>query len=428
MKTTATKKFIRKALAASIGVAALGASFHGMAEANSIKDAISNGDATLNLRLRYEDVDQDDLDKDANALTLKTRLTLTTDSINGFKAQLEVDDTTELGSVDYNDKATNPGDSGDAVVADPEGTEVNQAWISYTVADTTAKWGRQRIALDNHRFVGTVGFRQNEQTYDGFTIINKSLADTNIQLGYISNVNRIFGEDVSIGDHDQSSTYLNVSYSGLSFGKLTAYYYDIDNEDVSSFSSKTTGLRFSGKQDIFGYTLEYATQSDANDSSASYDADYTLIEGSVKLGPVTVKVGQEVLGADDSDGYFTTPFATLHKFQGWTDTFLGATGLGNIDGGIEDTYISIGGSVAGVKLMVVYHDFEADDSDAALASVGALTPSGYTVTDDSYGDEIGFVVAKSFGNYGLNLKYAEYDADGFGTDTEKLWLTATAKF
>lgn len=428
MSKTTTKTFIKKALAASIGVAALSASFHGMAEATSIKEAISNGSAQLSFRLRSEDVDQDDVNKDATATTLKSRLTLTTASYNGFQAQLEVDDTTELGSVDYNDKATNPGDADDAVVADPEGTEVNQAWVSYTYEDNTLKTGRQRIALDNHRFVGTVGFRQNEQTYDATTFTSKAIADTVISLGYISNVNRIFGEDVAIGDHDQSSTFLNISYTGLPIGKLTAYHYDIDNEDVASFSSKTIGLRLAGKQGIFGYAVEYATQSDANDSTANYDADYTLIEGSVTLAGVTLKVGQEVLGADDADGYFTTPFATLHKFQGWTDTFLGATGLGNIDGGIEDTYVSIGTTIAGVKLLAVYHDFEADDSDAALAGAGVLTPGGYNVTDDSYGDEIGFVVAKSFGNYGLNLKYAEYDADGFGTDTEKLWLTATAKF
>jgi hypothetical protein len=127
-------------------------------------------------------------------------------------------------------------------------------------------------------------------------------------------------------------------------------------------------------------------------------------------------LGTEVLEADGDDGFFITPMATLHKFQGWSDQFLGG-GLGNIPGGIEDVYLSIGGKVAGFKLLAVYHDFTSDDKGASGNS------------SDDLGSEIDLMIARKFGkNYGLQLKYSDYDADDHGVDTEKLWLTATAKF
>jgi len=391
-------------------------------EAKGITEAIKDGKVTLNFRMRYEDVTQDvngGSDKDADALTLRTRLTYETASYKGFSGLIEMDDVTELGSVDYN---TAPNDSSHpdaATIADPEGTEVNQSWIAYTYKNNTLKYGRQRILLDNQRFVGGVGFRQNEQTYDALTFTSKAIADTEIFLAHITRVNRIFGEDSSLGDHDNSTNLLNVSYKGLPIGKLTGYYYDIDNEDVAIMSTQTAGVRLAGKANNFGYTFEYANQSDAHDNTRSYDAHYYLLEGSAKLGDFNFKIGHEVLGADDNDGYFITPLATLHKFQGWSDKFLNK-GVGNISGGLTDTYATVGTKLGDVRVSLVYHQIAAYDDSVAG-------------TDD-YGIEYGFVVASKVGPVGLSLKYANFSEDVDSTaltqvtDTNKLWLTASAKF
>lgn len=381
------------AVAASVGVSVPAFA------SETITEALKEGDVTLSFRMRYEEVDADGSDK-VDLSTLKTRLTYKSAAYEGFSGLIEMDDVTHIGDFEGG-------------VADPEGTEVNQAYLSYTNGATTVKYGRQRILLDNQRFVGGVGFRQNEQTYDGLSITNKSLPDTTVFLAHIDNVNRIFGEDSPVGDHENDTYLLNVKYAGLEAGTLTAYAYLIDNEDAAAFSSDTYGLRFAGKTGDFGYALEYATQSDAADNPANYDADYINVEGSYKVGSVTLKAGYELLGADGSDGYFTTPLATLHKFQGWNDKFLGG-GLGNITGGIEDTYVSAATTVAGVKLSVVYRSLESDDS----------TASGM----DDLGSEYGFSVAKKFGPVGLSLKYSDYSADDYSTDQDKLWLTATAKF
>ncbi len=372
----------------------------------SIGEALKEGDVNINFRLRFEEVDVDGND-DVDLTSLRTRLTYKTADVKGASALVEMDDVTHLSDFEGG-------------VADPEGTEVNQAYLAYTVAGSTIKYGRQRILLDNQRFVGGVGFRQNEQTYDAVSVTNKSIADTTLFVANVNNVNRIFGEDVASGDHENDTWLLNAQYAGLNAGTLTAYAYLIDNQDAISFSSDTYGVRFVGKtmNGDLNYTLEYATQADAADNPSDYDADYYLLTGSYKMASVTLEGGYEVLGADGSDGQFITPLATLHKFQGWNDKFLGG-GTGNVPGGIQDLYVSAATHFNGVKLSLVYHQLSSDDSDVNNI--------------DNYGSEYGFLVAKKLGPVGLSLKYCDFNADsdaaaaGF-TDSSKIWLTAQANF
>ncbi|WP_415882820.1 alginate export family protein [Neptuniibacter sp. QD72_48] len=366
--------------------------------AESIAEAFQNGETSVSFRLRYEDVEDDSAAEDANALTLKSRLTFKTDEFKSVSALVEVDDVTELDDVEYNDGVNGMGTK--TKIVDPEGTEVNQAYLAFTgLSDTTVKVGRQRILLDNQRFVGGVGFRQNEQTYDSLSVKNSSLADTEVFYAYINDVHGITGSDSKHKTH-----LFNVKYKGLPFGVLTGYYYNFEEDKVGGYDLDTYGVRFSGSQDAGDtkllYTAEYATQ-----DNGSTDPDYYLLEGGVAFSGVTTKLGYEVLGSDGGVG-FNTPLATKHKFQGWVDQFLATPA-----DGIEDIYISVGTKLAGVKLLAVYHDYEVEETGADL------------------GSEWGFVAAKKFGkNYGLSLKYADYDAGDTGADKSKLWLTATANF
>lgn len=370
----------------------------------SLTEALRGGEISLSLRLRFEDVDVAGA-QSSDLTSLRTRLTFSSAAYRGFSASMEMDDVTHIGDFEGG-------------IGDPEGTEVNQVFLAYSVGNTRVKYGRQRIVLDNQRFVGGVAFRQNEQTFDGLSISNKSLPDTTLLLANINNVNRIFGEDDPRGDHRNDTYLLNASYSGLAAGKLTGYAYLIDNKDAVAFSSDTYGLRFSGKalREKLRYTLEFATQSDAADNPRDYRARYTLLEAAYKLGGVTLTGGYELLGADGAGGQFITPLATLHKFQGWADQFLGG-GSGNLPGGIEDIYAAAGTTVAGVKLSLVYHRLSVDDRSIP----------GFA----DYGAEYGLVMARKFGPLALSLKYADFHADsdaaGF-TDTAKTWLTAAATF
>lgn len=369
----------------------------------SLTEALQNSDTKLHLRTRFEDVDQDGVEN-SSALTHKTRLTFQSGAYEGFSLLLEMDDTKALTDVDYNDgTGINPGT---AVIADPEGTEINQSYLAYQVGDTQARYGRQRILLDNQRFVGGVGWRQNEQTYDAFSVKSDALEDLTLFYANVRNVNRIFGKGNVGGEHKHNSHLLNARYSGWAAGSLVGYAYLLDNKDAAALSSDTFGLRWEGTiNEQLGYNLEFATQSEAGDNPTDYSANYLLGEGLAKLEDFTFKVGYEVLGSDSGEAAFTTSLATLHAFQGWTDKFLGTPA-----NGVEDLYLGVSRPVGPINLSLMYHNLSANEGSA------------------EYGSEIGLVAGTRLGPVALTVKYADYSAKDYATDTQKVWLMAAATF
>ena len=143
---------MKKKLLAAALISAMGAS----SASDSFWDSFSDGDASLSFRYRFETVDQDGFDKDANASTLRTRLNYKTKDYKGFTFFVEADNVTQVFEDNYNAGAGNsPSMTQYPVVADPEGTEINQAWFNYNFSEGNGvKVGRQRILLDNQRFVG----------------------------------------------------------------------------------------------------------------------------------------------------------------------------------------------------------------------------------------------------------------------------------
>ena len=403
-------------LAIAIAAIVLGLSGQTFAdEALTLEEALKGGKVDFSFRYRFENVDDDARPDEGHASTLLSRLTYTTQAYKDFQVQLEVDNVSRVGSDNYDDLHNSNTDRG--VVADTDGTAFNQAWVAYTgIDDTTLKFGRQRINLDNQRFVGGVGWRQNEQTYDGVTVVNTSLSDTTAFYAYVQNVERIFGPDdgrngtpAANSNLETEAHIFNANYKGFGFGTLSGYAYLLDVDDIPDASTQTFGARFTGSQGDetkFLYTAEYARQSDYKDSTKSFDADYYTLEAGIEAKGVTGKLGYEVLGADDDKGAFQTPLATLHKFQGFADKFLTTPG-----DGIEDMYASVFTNILGAKVGVIYHDFEAEEGSA------------------DYGDEVDLVIAKQVHkNVHLLFKYANYNADDFGTDTQKAWLQVTVKF
>jgi hypothetical protein len=354
---------------------------------------------SLNMNLRYESVDQDNALKDASALTLSTRLNYKTASYNGFTGVVEFEDSRVIaGQDDYNN--TNGLNAGVySVIADPESTELDQAYVQYNADKFTAKVGRQIITLDGHRFVGHVGWRQDRQTFDAATFSYKGSDKFSASYSYIAKRNRIFAE---AKDLDSKDHLLNAAYK-TSVGKLVGYAYLLEVDNGTSNGIDTYGASLTGKKDKFSYAVEVATQ-----SNGDADTTYMFAEGAYNFGKVTGKLGYESLGSDNGVG-FATPLATAHKFNGWADQFLGTPGVG-----LVDVYATIAGKVLGGKFAVTYHDFSADEGSA------------------DFGSEIDAVYAKGFAkNYKAGIKLASYSAGDAGTgkvDTDKLWLFVSAAF
>ncbi len=387
----------------SLAVAGASIALPAAVSADTFRQAITEGKASADLRYRYEYVDQDGLTQQAGASTLRTALGYATKPWYDAGAFIEFEDISVVGTERYNSSVN--GKTGYPVVSDPAGTEVNQAFLEYAgVAATKIRLGRQRIIYDNARFIGNVGWRQNEQTFDGFSIVNKSLADTTLNYAYLTNVNTITGANLE----SDALHLINVSYGGLKAGTLTAYAYLFDFETATD--TQTLGARFNGSTAVSEgvktvYAVEYASQSDYADAPSTVDADYLLVEAGAGIGASTIKVGYEVLSGDGVYA-FQTPLATKHAFNGWADKFL-TTPVN----GLEDLYFSVESTLSGVKVAAVYHDFTADQGGA------------------DYGSEIDLLAATKLAkDYSVGVKYAGYSTDGFSVDTDKIWLWTGTSF
>lgn len=401
------KKFNRSLLAMSVALTA--GSFTAVSQADDVLTELLDGAKLYgDLRLRFESVDDDNDVDTANALTLRTKFGFNTGTVNNFSATVEFEDSRPVILDDYTVGPTgfHVGEFG--VIADPQTTELDQAFIQYKADGVTAKVGRQVITLDGHRFVGHVGWRQDRQTFDGATVTYAPTEELSLFAGYIGQRNRIFAED---GDITSNDILLNGSYK-TSFGKLTAYYYGLEVDETDA-TLDTMGVSFSGKAgDADGvsvlYAVEFATQ-ESDSGSSDAEADYMLVEGGIVASGITAKLGYEVLGSDDGAYGFSTPLATLHKFNGWADKFLGTPAVG-----LVDTYVSVGTKVGPGNLTAAYHTFTADEASDTL---------------DDLGTEIDVVYAGKFGKgYNAGIKAAFYSADDHSVDTTKLWLWVGKSF
>ena len=331
---------------------------------------------TLDTRLRYEYGDQSGLSP-SNAATIRNRLGLLTREINGFQGYVEYEGTVAADRFDYND-ATGRAPGGKTVIADPTSQELNQAWISYKDSNgiLAVKGGRQALNLDGQRYVGTVGWRQNMQTFDAATLTFTPNDDLEIFYGYVWQVNRIFGSNnFNPGgtDFKGGSHLFNAKFKNLPVGTLTTYVYSMDLGNVTGDAGSNNSFGLSLAGDFVGdtkYYAEYGYQTDAYDSPLNYNASYAHANLSGKVGSaVTATAGYEYLGSDNGVGY-QFPLATLHKFNGFADRFLGTPG-----GGLSDLYLSAATTVAGIKFVAAYHYFWDDGFDLALGQEVDLVAS-----------------------------------------------------
>jgi len=396
---------------------------------NPFMDALTDGKVDFDLRLRYESVEDDSRasgKRDADALTNRTTLGYKTGEFHRVFAHVEFENVADI----LDDTQYNDGENGLTtlpVIADPSGTEINQAYLGLKVINNTlVKVGRQIITPREapfHRYLGTVLWRQNWQTQDAVTVSNTSFKDTELMAGYIWNNNTIFGTD-----RDMEAPIFNAKYNGFKYVKLEGYYYDLDFTNTADLanSSTTYGIRANGAIPVindktkFIYTGEYATQSDTGSNPNDYDADYYLAEAGFKVDldsfvtSILAKASYEVLESDKGTQgtVFRTPLATGHAFQGWADNFLLTPAAG-----IEDTYFTmVATGKYDTRLIVSYHMLEAE--------TGSF----------DYGDEIDVWLTKTFNKkYEVGLKYAGYDASSDvgntkATDLSRFWTYISYKY
>ncbi|MCK9608340.1 MAG: alginate export family protein [Methylomonas sp.] len=380
----------------------------------------NNGAIKMDLNYRWENVDQDKgagNPQTANANTARLRLGLLSPTFYDLQAYAEYEGNYAL-QEDYN--STRNRRTQYSTVVDPDLSELNQFWLSYKgIPDTLVKVGRQRIKLDDDRFIGNVGWRQMEQTYDSILIThkNQTIFGLTVNAGYIDHV-----QSVASTTDTLNAPILNLNYKVGEWGNLVGYGYWLDYRESANYakSTQTYGLRFDGKSPRFFdkvnaiYTAEWSNQSDYGDNPNRYQVDRINLMAGASAYNLTVSGAMEQLnglgrGVGTSTKAFQTPLGTNHAFQGWADLFLATPA-----NGIRDVFATASYKMMNDSLIItgVFHDFK-DDTGSV-----------------QYGTEWDFSILKKFGkHYSLLAKYANFNADNTAyTDTQKIWLQANVSF
>jgi hypothetical protein len=384
-----------------------------LASEDTPQEAVLGGKFKLDARYRYEFVDQASRARNAMASTLRLRAGYETLAYNGFFAGIEGEITREIGNDRRSDGVRNF--AALPVIADPESEVLNRAYVGWTMPDSDAMagarvvLGRQRIMYDNERWVGPVGFRQNDQTFDALTAEAKVLPNLGVRYAYLDRVNRILGNNP--GGHWGSDSHLfSINTNVVPFGITTAYAYLLDLNPVPRQSSATYGVRYDalyqkGDDWAVGLEAEIARQTDYAGNPNSYGVTYALLRPMARWMNTSVFAGWERLGGNGVDAV-QTPLATLHRHNGWADVFLNTPA-----NGLEDLHVRVMqelpdiGFVKNPRIDLRYHDFRA-------ARGGA-----------HYGSEFDADINVSvLSRATLGVRFAKYDAKTHDANTTKLWL------
>lgn len=443
----------------------------------TLLDSIMQGKPMTNFRLRYESVDQEGFQqtiKDpavaikpnkkletANAFTLRSLIGWQTAPFHNFSFAAQITDVHAFND-NYNDRRHNLTEVSNnqyANIVDPTYTDINQLYVDWTgIKNTKLRLGRQQLNLDNVRFIGDIGFRQNMQVFDGISILNKSIPDTELFFAHFDKVRQVntelrdgnidlinakyrisptesligygyFIDVANLSQNGQPKTGPNSASTVVGGGNGLGASQDFKKTATTDASSQTFGLRLDGVRKVSDdwkvlYTAEYAKQNDYAGGSPLIDAHYFKLGGGAAYDVWSLRIDHEVLSSNNGKYAFQTPLGTNHLFQGWADHFLVTPRQG-----IEDTFITLSGSIEKAKLYAEYHVFKSDEKFASLNKK----------LGDKYGTELDLSVAYPFTDkISAKLEYAKFnESDVYGTslqgaarkgDKEVVWVTGMYTF
>ncbi len=420
------KKIVKMSLAVAM-ISGLGAVSAQAADGVNILDNVK---VKGQIRPRYEGVN-DSVHTNANAFTARTKLTINAGlfGVNGLSTALGIISVNNFGATNYNagkgghGNATN--NSTYAKVVDPQAAMLSEAAINYKTGKLAAHFGRSNINLDNQRFIGTVGWRQLERSYD-----TSSLAYNDKKLSLLGAFIYGYAGVKGVTTTNTHSVILHAVYKVMPELKVTGYGYLIGS------TSDTYGLALTGKVKAgakFTYRAEYAIQQDPSiktpgTAKAKVKGSYINLDLGANISGLLLGVNYESLSGQTGTGTsvkagFNPALGTNHKFNGWADVFYVGKNSAPTEG-LVDMNFRAGYKAKGFgKLLAVYHMFDAES------------------TSGTFGSEIDVVyVNKIPGVNKLNglLKYASYTADSANSgttalsrgsnDVTKMWVGLDYKF
>jgi hypothetical protein len=375
-------------------------------------DDIGNSLMWLELRPRYNRIEESDLPRTTSAGTLRAIAGWRSPRWRGISVTAEAIYAEHFGPRSLNDDPSNIPTSPFPLLPDPRHLGVNQAYVDLTaIEEARLRAGRQRVALDNRRWVSENDFRQIPQLFDGATLAWRGLPNAELTAGYYGRIRTTSGETA-----DARLTVLHAAWNPLPGHSLAAFGYFHDQPRTANFtgladnSYKVYGVRLEGTAGRIGevevpYEIEAAQQKPYADGDARIDARYWRVGGGLAMTDWTLRADYEVRGSNDGRYGLQIPLTDFYAFNGWTLNFFTVPRQG-----LRDAWATGRWAIGPVTLYGEVHRFRSDFGDldfgreADLGLTWAIVPNAV-----------------------LRLQHARFDPGSGRVDPEirKTWLTLT---
>ncbi len=384
-----------------------------------LSDSIANGHLLLEVRPRYALITETRKPKDTNVWTVRAAIGWQTAPFHDLRVTGQYITTGTIGSGEYNADPGRNAISEYPLLPDPPHSGMNQLYADYTgLPSTRVRLGRQILRIDNERFISDVDFRQTPQVFDGVTVINNSLPQTELQLGEYRRMRTVLGRLNELRLH-----ILHAAWNPLPDHTLAGYGYWQDQAATGSQTGfannaqRIAGAHAEGALQIaegwrWLYFAAYARQNRIGDGDARIKAGYMRIGMGLQAAGALAwgaRIDHEEKGSNQGVYGFQTPLGDFYAFNGWALQYTSTPPQG-----LRDTWLTFRGQRERLGGHIEVHRFRSDFGGLALGrEFDALLT--YAVTH-------GFIV---------KLQYARFrtgDGARVKNDVDKTWLALTYNY
>jgi hypothetical protein len=379
----------------------------------SLAEAFAAGTPLVELRPRYNHIEESDKPETARGMTLRAIAGWRTAPWHGVRLTVEAIHAGAVGTRRFNDDPAFLATSPYPLLPDPRHTGVNQAHLELQpLEEVRLRLGRQRVIVDDGRWVSDNDFRQVPQLFDGGRVTYTGIADTALTAAHFGRVRSTSGASQAL-----RLSVLHAARSPRPGLALAAYGYFHDQARNGAFtgfadsSYRVHGVRARGALAAGdGLDIEYLAEAARQRAFAGGDARIDAAYWRAGLGLAgprwNLRVDHETKGSNQGRYGVQMPLTDFYAFNGWSLRFFNTPSIG-----LRDLWATLRLVQASFTLYAEAHRFR---SDFGGVDLGREVDVGLTY--ELRPDTI------------VRLQHADYRPGTEGPRIRKSWLTLTWSF
>lgn len=394
--------------------------------ADTLADAFKNGKVSGALQAYY--FDKDDGTTDDSILDLGVDLSYVTDSYKGA-------------TVGFTFQGTSAPDAPDTAIFNGDmygsGAVLSEAYLAYTLSNTTIKAGRQYVATP---LVGSSGSRMTRESFQGVLVLNTDLPNTTLGFGYVNKFQtrtsnyKLNGAAAATGPVNEIGQFSDVvAVAGV------GYYTVKDAWTVLAINSSLPNTTLIGQYasvndiahtggDVTAYHLEASYAAKTDMANFTLGGQYMSSSADAVLGALDGNTFALKVNAAMDNGFDATLAYSANDNKNIT-----VAGLGNGADNVYTGAIIAGGTYAADE-SVVMGDVSYDFAKAGVAGLkanlrySAIDTGAANKDRDIIGVQASYAFAGELKGLGMTVQYEDTSVDNATTDSSELRVKFDYKF